>query len=113
MNKIDALVELGFSREEILAKVLGTATAPASLLVAVGDKVLIETPTKFWSGRVAFVDSTKIALDTAAWIANTGRYMPAIAKGDFDEVEPVPQVTIAVGAVIAVLPIPALPTVQK
>ena len=84
------------------------------MLVNINDKVLIETPTKFWSGRVmAGTDDSKVVLDTAAWIACTGRYMQAVAQGEFDEVEPVASVTIPAGAILAILPLPSLPTVQR
>lgn len=112
MSKIDTLLDLGFTREEILARVLGP-TQPAPLLCAVGDKVLIETPTKYWSGLVLYCNPTAIRLTDAAWVANTGRFEHAIATGNFDEVEPCGTVTVACGAVMAILPLPKLSTVQK
>ena len=113
MTKIEALIDLGFTREEILARVLDTVPAAAPLLCAVGDKVLIETPAKYWSGRVVTVDAMAIRLVEAAWVASTGRFAQAIKSGEMDEVEPCGVVTVACAAVMAILPLPKLPAVQK
>jgi len=113
MTNIESLIDLGFTREEILARVRGVPAVSGSLLCAVGDKVLIETPTKYWSGEVVAVDSTAIRLSNAAWVANTGRFAQAIASGEMDEVEPCGTVTVACAAVMVLVPLPKLLTVQR
>jgi hypothetical protein len=60
---------------------------PAAL---VGADVLIRTVTMIYTGSVVGIDAHTIALDDAAWIADTGRFSTALATGELSEVEPYP-----------------------
>ena len=80
-----------------------------------GDKLLIRTVTMTLTGEVTAVSQTWIMLDSAAWIADTGRFATAIASGTLSEVEPIgDRVRVARAAIVDVTPwLHALPTVQK
>ena len=55
----------------------------------VGDAYFIRTVTYFATGRVKDVVGQFLVLEEAAWIADTGRFSDAMAKGVMSEVEPV------------------------
>ncbi len=55
----------------------------------VGSCYFIRTVTYFATGRVKVIVGNFIVLEDAAWIADTGRFQEAIAKGILLEVEPV------------------------
>ena len=54
----------------------------------IGEKYLIRTVTMILTGRLKAVYDQELVLEKAAWIADTGRFMEATDKGNFDEVEP-------------------------
>lgn len=55
----------------------------------VGDAYFIRTVTYFATGRVKAIVGNFLVLNDAAWIADTGRFSDAIAKGVMSEIEPV------------------------
>jgi hypothetical protein len=55
----------------------------------VGKAYFIRTVTYFCTGRIKAITGQFLVLEEAAWIADTGRFSDAIAKGVLDEVEPV------------------------
>ena len=55
----------------------------------IGSAYFIRTVTYFATGRVKAIVGQFLVLDEAAWIADTGRFSDAIAKGVMNEVEPV------------------------
>ncbi len=55
----------------------------------IGDAYFIRTVTYFATGRVKAIVGQFLVLEDAAWIADTGRFRDAIAKGILSEVEPV------------------------
>lgn len=80
-----------------------------------GDKLIIRTVTMTLTGQVVACSPTWIILDSAAWIADSGRWADAIASGTLNEVEPMGDgVRVARAAVIDVTPwVHGLQTVQK
>lgn len=80
-----------------------------------GDTLIIRTVTMTITGRVVACSPTWIILDTAAWIADSGRWADAIATGSLSEVEPMGDgVRVARAAIVDVAPWRhALPTVQQ
>ena len=71
----------------------------------VGEAVFIRTVTLYYTGRVIALDAQWIHLDEAAWIADSGRFGAAMAKGELSEVEPYPgPVSIARGAIVDCAP---------
>jgi hypothetical protein len=60
----------------------------------IGNTVFLRKITMILTGRVQDVqfDGSQwwVFLTHAAWIADTGRYMHAVATGEFNEVEPYP-----------------------
>lgn len=47
----------------------------------VGSRVFIRTVTSYYTGEVIEVSADEIVLVNAAWIADTGRFAPAMASG--------------------------------
>jgi len=71
--------------------------------LSVGRAVFVRTVTMYYTGRVALVKASEIVLTDAAWIADTGRFHDALAKGSLNEVEPfVAPVSINRGAIVDV-----------
>ena len=56
----------------------------------VGECLLIRTVTMTLTGRVTRIDAELIELESAAWIADTGRFADALSTGKLSEVEPFP-----------------------
>lgn len=79
-----------------------------------GKNVLIRTVTNFYTGHVVQETKKFLRLETAAWIADTGRFSDALSKSLFDEVEPYPRpVIVMTAAIVDVTEIGDLPTKQK
>ena len=81
----------------------------------IGQAYLIRTVTHYYTGKLIEIHSQELVLDTAAWIADTGRYFDALKKGTLNEVEPIiGPVVISRGAIIDAAQWQfELPTVQK
>ena len=82
----------------------------------VGKNYLIRTVTMIYTGRLKAVYPTELVLDAACWIAETARWMQAVANSEFKEVEPYPKdadVIISRGAIIDAVQIKVLPSEQK
>lgn len=65
--------------------------------------VFIRTVTSYYTGEVLEENEHEIVLVKAAWIADTGRFMQAMATGEFSEIEPYPdahEVSINRGSII-------------
>jgi hypothetical protein len=63
----------------------------------IGGKYFIRTVTHHLTGRLVYVGEHELALEEAAWIADDGRFTPALAEGKFAEVEPFPPSRVIVG----------------
>lgn len=84
-----------------LASMLGQP-APAGPY-RVGDCVLIRTVTMTQVGRITAIYPGELVLEDAAWVADTGRFHEAIAKGTLHEVEAVDgRVIVGRGAIVDV-----------
>lgn len=82
----------------------------------VGANYLIRTVTFAYTGKIVSVGNSEIVLVDAAWIADTGRFADAVAKGSFNEVEPFPDgenVIVGRGTVIDAVKVKTLPRSQK
>lgn len=55
-----------------------------------GKTVFIRTVTMIYVGTVRAIDDEGILLDSAAWVAETGRFGKAVSEGSLEEVEPYP-----------------------
>ena len=63
----------------------------------IGKIYLVRTVTHIDTGRLVMVTDHELVLEEAAWIAATGRYADALAKAEFNEVEPYPDGHVIVG----------------
>lgn len=82
----------------------------------IGANYFIRTVTFHYTGRLLAVYEHELLLEDAAWIADDGRFMQAVASGTFAEVEPFPDghLVIGRGSILDAVSIPfALPRVQK
>jgi hypothetical protein len=57
----------------------------------IGKIYLIRTVTMIDTGILVAATDKELVLEEAAWVADTGRFSDAIAKAEFNEVEPFPQ----------------------
>lgn len=55
----------------------------------IGQAYFIRTVTMYYTGKLTAVFKNELVLETAAWIADTGRYFNALKSGDFNEIEPI------------------------
>ena len=81
----------------------------------IGKNYLIRTVTMIDTGKLVAVGPQELVLESAAWIADTGRFSGALQSVEFSEVEPFPEgkVIIGRGSVIDAIQIPSLPRKQK
>lgn len=90
---------------------------PTPVLLSPGRKVFIRTVTLFFTGEIAAVTEREIALRSAAWIADTGRFADFLKNGPAPdcEIEPYPDgVVINREVIIAVSPwLHELPRTQR
>ncbi len=100
---------------KVLSCLIDTPEESAPDAHALPEKVLIRTVTHYHVGRIVSIDDRWIVLDSAAWVADTGRFSTALATGTLGEVEPFAgPVWVAVGSVIDMTAWPyTLPTVAK
>lgn len=91
------------------------ATLPTSDPWEIGKNYLIRTVTMIDTGKLVAVGPTELVLESAAWVADTGRFAGALQSCNFNEVEPFPEgkLIIGRGSVIDAIQIPTLPKVQK
>jgi len=75
-----------------------------SLKDMVGEKYFFRTVTYHLTGRVKKVIGNILELENAAWIADSGRFMQAIKKGELKEVEPVGRAYINIQSVTDFFP---------
>jgi hypothetical protein len=84
---------------------LATKKQTKKSILSPGAAVFVRTVTHNYTGRVVSVDDRWITLADAAWIADSGRWAEALARGTLSEVEPFPgEVLVGVGAVVDVSP---------
>src|ERR1017187_5013406 len=109
--KIDDLT-IGEAKQ--LASMFSTH-APDVQTWEVGRNYLIRTVTMIDTGRLVAVGQQELVLESAAWIADTGRFSGSLQSCDFSEVEPFPEgrLIIGRGSVIDAIEIPTLPRKQK
>ena len=55
----------------------------------IGQKVFLRTVTYHLVGRAVKIVNNLLFLESASWVADSGRFMQAIKNGDLKEVEPV------------------------
>ncbi len=80
----------------------------------VGQKLYIRTVTYHCTGKVVKRMGAFIQLETAAWIADSGRFNEAIGKGTLNEVEPVGTMWVNLSSIVDMFPWRhALPTEVK
>ena len=110
--------ELTIGEVKQLAALLSPSTTAASTDASpweVGKNYLIRTVTMIDTGKLVALGPQELVLETAAWIADTGRFSGALQSCNFNEVEPFPEgrVIIGRGSIIDAIQIATLPKVQK
>lgn len=63
----------------------------------VGKDYFIRTVTHYFTGRLVWVGDKELAIEDAAWIADTGRFNEFVAGKTVSEVEPFPEGVVIVG----------------
>lgn len=86
------LNELTVGQLKDIQKMCGVSKETSSHWI-VGKNYFIRTVTMILTGKLVSVETNELVIEEAAWIPDTGRYMQAIAEGNFNEVEPYPDGT--------------------
>lgn len=73
--------------KELLTMFGGDAPQSEEGPYVVGTKVLIRTVTFYYLGEVKAVYPHELVLDSTTWVADTGLFGAAIAKGELGETE--------------------------
>lgn len=92
-----------------------TAKTPTQAWQA-GEKYFIRTVTYFVTGELVAVYDNELVLKSAAWVADTGRFMQAVERAEFKEVEPFPAdrlVIVGRASIVDAVSIPTLPDKQR
>ena len=113
--KIDDLT-IGEARQ--LASIFTNQSSTSSDIVGpweIGKNYLIRTVTMIDTGKLVAVGPQELVLESAAWIADTGRFTGALQTASFSEVEPFPEgrLILGRGSIIDAIQIPTLPREQK
>lgn len=112
--KIDDLT-IGEARQ--LASMFSPSTIPADVVGPweIGKNYLIRTVTMIDTGKLVAVGPQELVLESAAWIADTGRFTGALQTVTFSEVELFPEgrLILGRGSIIDAIQIPKLPCEQK
>lgn len=72
------------------------------MLIKQGQAYLFHTALGIWLGKVAAVEMDEIVLDECSWIPDQGRMHECVAKGTYNECEPVGNGVVLRGMSIAV-----------
>jgi len=100
--KID---EMTIREAREIAQMFGGAAGAKPSPFPAGSAWLIRTVTMAWTGRVRAVVGDFLVLDSAAWIADTGRYSAATKAENLTEVEPAGDgVIVGIGAIVDARP---------
>lgn len=93
--------ELTISEAKKLTAMLG-GQAEKPCPFEVGRAYLIRTVTMYWLGRVTAVVGDFLVLESAAWVADTGRYSKAVDGDSLQEVESMGDspVFVGIGAIV-------------
>ena len=71
----------------------------------VGQSYMIRTVTMINLGRVKEIVGAFMVLESAGWVADTGRYHEALSKGTLGEFEPYPDISIVgLGSIVDAQP---------
>lgn len=81
----------------------------------IGAKYFIRTVTHHYTGQLVALTDTELIVESAAWIADDGRFADAVKSGEFSEVEPYPagKVLIGRGAILDAVEMSTIPISQK
>lgn len=63
----------------------------------IGANYFIRTVTHHYTGKLVEVYELELVLEDCAWIADDGRFAPAVATGSFTEIEPFPDGPVVIG----------------
>ena len=110
------LEEITIGQLNELKRFLGVGVMPPvkDCPYVVGEKYLIRTVTNYFTGHLTWVGEDELVLESAAWIADTGRFHDCLQNGTLNEVEPIGKVILNRKAIIDASEwIHPLPTVQK
>jgi len=94
---LDALT-IGEAKQ--LVALIGAPNTPAVCTTGhwkIGQNYLMLIAGTFYTGRLVAVDRYELVLEDASWVADTGRFAEALAKGVVSEVEPCPEGEALIG----------------
>lgn len=99
-----------------IQSLLRTKSEESGCPYQVGQNYFIRTVTHHYTGRLVRVTAKELVLESAAWIADDGRFADALKTGKLNEIEPFPdgEIIVGRGAVIDACEwLHELPRIQK
>lgn len=81
----------------------------------IGANYFVRTVTYHLTGKLVSVYQNELVFESAAWIADSGRFQDSLASCEFSEVEMFPLVSVVVGrgSIVDCCKIDSLPNRQK
>ena len=80
----------------------------------IGKSWFIRTVTYHQVGRIVKIVGNFFQMESASWVADSGRFMQAMKTGELKEIEPVGTSFVAIGSIVDFFPWKhELPTQQK
>jgi hypothetical protein len=113
MKNID---EITIGELKQLQSLLGIKAEQSSHPYEIGKNYFIRTITHHYTGKLVQVHAGELVLESAAWIADDGRFTQALEKEEFAEVELFPKdrlVVIGRGSILDATPVKNIPVSQK
>ena len=107
---------LTIGEAKAIAALFQNPETPTAHPFTIGANYFIRTVTHHLTGKLIQVFPTELVLSDAAWIADDGRLADALQKGEFNEIEPFPDVQVIIGRgsiIDAQILIHKLPRCQK
>jgi len=93
--------------EKLLEQLLnekGATSNGDALPFVIGKAYFFRTVTYHMVGRIERVSGNFLVLSDASWVADSGRFSNAIAKGELDEVEHVGDAIVSLTAIVDAFP---------
>lgn len=115
MKKLDQIKKLLTELESSDEKTVSLELTQPEMPFKIGQAYFIQTVTLYYTAKISDIVGKFLILDECAWIADTGRFMDAVKKGTFNEVEPMPNsIILNSDSIIVATPIDfKLPKDQK
>lgn len=115
MDTITVNGKLYYSEQATIAATPGLKGDLAHSFLEIGKPYLFRTVTMIYTGRLLAISEQEFLIGEAAWIPETERWMDAVTKSAFKEIEPYGEKPVMInrGSMLDAVEIPELVRKQK